>query len=483
MLRYVRNFVPLIFVFSFIPSKAQQCNCRDNLKFVVERVKKNYVGYNDKVNASNNKRFEIFTDSLLDEASKAPAYQCLPLIRKWLTFFQDKHLSISYNDNHYTKEKIRNYYAHEERTDWTDSLFNSYLNSRKSSLDNLEGIWKDHTGAYEIGIAKDKKSKNDFIGFIIEADGARWTPQQVKLRITKKGSQYFLKYFRAADHSLGTLSFQKINDTLTLGDGTVTSKWYKNMAVLPKPAVQNLGNDSGPTFKILDDKTGVLQMPSYASLDYVNAVDSILKKNLGETAKHDHLIIDLRNNYGGSVLMYDKIIPYIYTNPIVTEGGSVLATEDNIRDYYSNIPSNVSDSMKKVFERNLSQLKSHLNELYPLYPVDTITFSKVMASPKSVSLIINRNTASAAELFVLQAKQSSKVKLYGANSSGAIDYLEVVRAKLPCDFYSVGYPACKSLRLPNYPLDNVGIKPDIEIPSEVSDWIEFVKADRTKNKK
>ncbi|GGH03264.1 hypothetical protein GCM10007422_18200 [Pedobacter zeae] len=446
------------------------------MKFVIERVKKNYIGYNDKTDASNKKKFEIFTDSLLNEAGKAATYQCLPVIRKWLSFFKDKHLSIAYNDSHYSKEQIRDYYAHEERTDWTDSLFMAYLDNSKRSLDNIEGVWKDHTASYQIGIVKDKKSKGEFIGFVIKADGARWMPQQVKLRIVKTGKGYFLKYFRAVDHSLAALSFQKINDTIALGDGVVTSKWYKNATIQPKPLAQNSDQESGPKFRFLDDQTGLLQMPSYASLDYVAEVDSILKNKVKETAKLDHLIIDLRNNYGGSVLMYDKIIPYVYTGPILTEGGIVLATEENIRDYYSNIPSNVSDSMRKVFEKNLNTLKSHLNELYPLYPIDTIKFSKIMNYPKSVSVIMNRNTASAAELFILQAKQSSKVKLYGTNSSGAIDYLEVVRTKLPCGFYSLGYPACKSMRLPGYPLDNIGIKPDVEIPVGISDWIEFVKA-------
>ncbi|MBT2559780.1 hypothetical protein J7E50_17810 [Pedobacter sp. ISL-68] len=482
MNRYFRHLVSFILVFSCFSSRAQNCSCSDNLKFVVERVKKNYVGYNDKINSSNRNRFELFTDSLINEAYKAPTYQCLPILKKWLSFFKDKHLGVSYDDSNYSKEQIRTYYAREEKTGWTETIFDTYLKEKTSSLDSLEGIWKDHTGAYQIGIVRDIKSKNDFIGFIIKADGTRWTPQQVKLRITKKNDRYFLKYFRAVDHSLNPLSFQKIKDTLTLGDGVVTSRWYKNSVDIPQTPSQTRSSDPGPKFTILDDKTCLFSMPSYASLAYVSVMDSIIRKNSDEIAKRDHLIIDLRNNYGGSVLIYDKLIPYIYTNPILTEGASVLATEENIRDYYSQIPSNVPDSMKKIFERNLSNLKLHINELYPLYPVDTVKLTKVFNSPKYVSLIINSNTASAAELFILQAKQSSKVKLYGGNSSGAIDYLEVVRTKLPCYFYSLGYPACKSLRLPGYPLDNIGIKPDVKIPGDVSDWLNFVRTDQAKKR-
>ncbi|MBO9676396.1 MAG: hypothetical protein J7577_23345 [Sphingobacteriaceae bacterium] len=474
MPRYLRIFFPLIF--TFFSSKAQDCNCGDNFKFVVERIKKNYPGYSDKVNISDKSKFERFTDSLQSEANKAPKFQCLPVLRTWLSFFKDKHIGITYDDSSYSKEQIRSYYASDEKTVWTDSLFASYLSKNRSSLDSLEGIWKDNTGVYQIGIVKE--NTNDFIGFIIKADGVRWMPGQVKLRIVKKDNQYFLKYFRALDHSQNQLSLNKTKDTLTLGDGVVTSKWYKHSVAASPSNNRTLDSDSGPKFKILDDKTYVFEMPSFASPDYVNVMDSIIKKNSGEIDKRDHLIIDLRKNYGGTVLVYDKLIPYLYTNPILTEGARVLATEENIRDYYSKIPSNASESRKKVLERNLSILKSHIGELYPLYPVDTVRMAEVRSYPKFVSLIIDKNTASAAELFILKAKQSSKVKLYGTNSSGAIDYLEVVRTKLPCGFYSLGYPACKSLRLPGYPLDNVGIKPDIEIPAGISDWIEFVKANR-----
>ncbi|MFC3365893.1 S41 family peptidase [Pedobacter fastidiosus] len=475
MHKYIKTFATFMFVLAFLSSKAQNCNCGDNLKFVIERVKKNYVGYTDKVTISNRDKFQFFTDSLLNEARKAQSYQCSPIIRLWLSFFNDKHMSITYDDSNYSKEQIRNYYANEEKLIYTEPVFRSYLSKGGNRLDGLEGIWRDHTGAYEIGIIKDQKIKNEFIGFILKADGARWTPQQVKFRFTKNRSTYLMKYFKAIDHSKNLLSLNKIGDTLTLGNGAVTSRWYKSSVVVPQLPNKTEEANVSPMFKVLDDKTCLFQMPEYATLNYVSMMDSIIKKNAHELETHDHLIIDLRNNYGGSVLVYDKLIPYVYTKPILTEGASVLATEENIRDYYSQIPSDLADSVKRMFESNLRKLKAHPNELYPLYPVDTITISNVRNYPKRVSLITNGNTASAAELFILEAKQSSKVKIYGSNSSGAIDYLEVVKTKLPCGFYSLGYPACKSLRLPAYPLDNIGIKPDIFIPASVSDWIDFVR--------
>ncbi|AZA54536.1 S41 family peptidase [Chryseobacterium sp. G0201] len=460
-----------------ISLKAQNCRCADNFNFVVDRIKKNYPGYHDKVNTNNKIKFDKFTDSLLKKAFLAKPYQCAPILRSWLSFFKDNHIGISYNDGKYTDSEIRNYYDAEEKTTWSEPLFISYLKGHES-LDSLEGIWNNYAGTYQIGIVKDKASKNDFIGFIIKPDGIRWSKQQVKLRIEKKGSMYSLKYFRASDHSINPLSFSKIKDTLSFGTG-LSAKWYKNdVTITQVTASQN--KESAPQFTALDDKTCLFTMPSFASLDYVSAMNDLLKENSDRLQRCEHLIIDLRNNSGGSVLVYKKLLPYIYTNPILTEGANVLATQDNIQDYYSQIPNNIPDSMKRIFEKNLNTLKLHVGTLYPLYPIDTITLPKVFNNPKSVSLIVNRNTSSAAELFIMEAKQSSKVKVYGTNSSGTIDYLEVVKANIPCGFYNLNYPAARSLRLPDHPMDNIGIKPDILIPQQTGDWIEFVKTYKDK---
>lgn len=469
---YLKNLLLIILLIINFSANAQNCNCGENFKFMVEKIQKNYVGYNDKIKPSNRGKFSFFTDSLQKVANNAGDYQCLPIFREWISYFNDKHLSIIYNDSHFNKDQIRKYYSNEEKTDWSKASLSGYLAS--NSTDQIEGIWNSYTGTYQIGIVKDKNDTKKFIGFIIKADGVRWVEQQIKLKITKKDNQYFLDYFKASDHSITQIPFNKLGDTLTMGEG-MNAKWYKSSVNISQLSNKSADKDLPPSFKVLDNKTCLFEMPTYASLDYVTTVDSLIKENASILRKSDHLIIDLRNNFGGSILVYKKLIPYLYTNPILTEGGSVLATEDNIRDYYSDIPTNVSDSMKKIFTKNLNLLKNHVGEIYNLYPVDTIILAKKLSYPKTVSILINRNTSSAAELFLLEAKQSSKVKVFGTNSSGAIDYLEVVRTKMPCGFYTIGYSAAKSNRLPDNPLDNVGIKPDIEIPNNVVDWVKFIR--------
>lgn len=447
---------------------AQNCNCGNNFKYLVKKIEKNYVGFSDKVNATNKQRFQKFTDSLQKIADQSNPYKCLSISREWLAFFKDKHINFGMDFGKLNPDSVKSFFADEEKTTWSESNFQNYLDKNKGKLDAIEGIW--FSGIYKLGIVKDKANKSLFIGFILKADGYRWDAQQIKFKIIKTNTSYRTNNFKGGDHSEQFPVLTKQNDTLDFG---IFGKWYKGMhkAEQDQTAKQV---DYSPKFKVANDTTSIFELPSFYSLNYIAQVDSLINANKVVLTKTKHLIIDLRNNSGGSVLIYQKLIPYIYTNTILQEGGSVLATEENIRDGYSTEYPQMSDSIKSVFRQNLNKLKAHKGELYNLYPIDTIKLQTVLKNPARISFLVNKETGSAAELFLLEAKQSTKVKLYGTYSAGVVDYTETVQTSMPCPFYTLWYPACKSTRLPNFPLDNVGIKPDIEIPDTVHDWIDFV---------
>ncbi|PWS31799.1 S41 family peptidase [Pedobacter paludis] len=464
------KYIKLIFFLLLSTSAvAQNCNCSENFRFMVERIKKNYVGYSDKVTPINQNAFQKTTDSLEKIASHSNPYKCLSLSREWLALFKDKHVNIGIDFDAISPDSIRHFFSREERTTWTHDKFKEYLEKKKNNLDHIEGIWS--FGVYQVGIVRDRTKKNqEFIAFILKADGSRWVPQQIKFRVLKNNSKYSTVFFRGGDHSINNprLSYKK--DTLDFG---IFGKWIKGVNK-PKETIAN-NTDLSPKFKVLDSQTVLFTMPSFESMSYIKQVDSIVKENESILKNTKHLIIDLRDNGGGSIYVYKSLTPYIYTKPILTVGGMVLATPDNIKDGYSIKYPEASDSIQNVLNQNLIELKKHEGELYNLYPVDTIKYESVLKNPERVSFIVNKNTASAAELFLLEAKQSSKSKIFGSNSSGMVDYGEVVVAKLPCVFYMLVYPAGKSLYSIKNPLDNIGIKPDVEISTKVENWVDYVR--------
>jgi C-terminal processing protease CtpA/Prc len=101
-----------------------------------------------------------------------------------------------------------------------------------------------------------------------------------------------------------------------------------------------------------------------------------------------------------------------------------------------------------------------------------------------VGIIINDGVASSAEQFLLDAKQSSKVLLFGnCNTAGVLDYSNAITEKLPSGKFELTFPMTRSRRLPDHPIDNIGISPDVYVPypanyqlfDRLDQWVYFVK--------
>ncbi|OWK70098.1 S41 family peptidase [Pedobacter sp. AJM] len=446
--------------------KAQNCNCGDNFAFLTQRISKNYVGYTDKVTPSNSKQFAKFTDSLQQIANRSNAYQCLSLCREWLDFFKDKHISFGIDFSKFPPDALRIFFSNDEKTSWTESKFKSYLIKNKETLDSIEGIW--NYGIYEVGIVEDIKPKQ-FVAFIVKADSVRWMPQQIKFRLKKNGNKYEPIYYSGADHSeqYPKLSIQR--DVLDFG---IYGRWTRGPKI-KQQSVQVTIKENPPSFTLLDHQTSLVKLPSFKS-KYRTQIDSLIIRHKAQLDHCEHLMIDIRDNSGGSTKSFEKLLPYLYTNPIKVDGGVVWATEDNIKDCYDIEYPDISLQSKLNMKKDVKKLREHLGEHYQLYDEEIIKFSRILKYPSRISILINDGTASSAELFLLRAEQSKKVTLYGQNTSGAVDYGEIVSINLPCKFYSLNYPASKSLHSIKRPLDNIGIAPNVSIPESETDWIEFI---------
>jgi C-terminal processing protease CtpA/Prc len=96
----------------------------------------------------------------------------------------------------------------------------------------------------------------------------------------------------------------------------------------------------------------------------------------------------------------------------------------------------------------------------------------VKAFPKKIIIIVNNECGSAAEEFLLAARQSAKVTLVGENSIGNLDYSNVLDVPFLCYPYTLQYPFTRSRRLDlGQGIDNVGIAPKIYLPKG-KDWLE-----------
>ena len=124
----------------------------------------------------------------------------------------------------------------------------------------------------------------------------------------------------------------------------------------------------------------------------------------------------------------------------------------------------------KLFKKNLGQFVNTAEDAFFIKEVDLAE-----KSPKYVVILIDNGVGSSGEDLVIAAKQSKKVKVFGTPTYGAIDYASAREFDFGCNNYKLYLPTFRSLRLPDYPIDNIGIQPDIYLDKTVTDWIKFAK--------
>jgi len=109
-------------------------------------------------------------------------------------------------------------------------------------------------------------------------------------------------------------------------------------------------------------------------------------------------------------------------------------------------------------------------------PVSVDRQSTVYKYPKNVGIIINEGNASTTEQFLLAAKQSKKVKLFGVTTAGALDISNMASIESPCNEFNLWYCMSRSMRIPDMTIDDIGLQPDYYLDKTIPQdkWVEFV---------
>ena len=233
-------------------------------------------------------------------------------------------------------------------------------------------------------------------------------------------------------------------------------------------------------FKAIDKQTVYLRISTFrgAVKRKIDSVISIHKKTILKTP---NLIIDIRNNGGGSDSSYSKLLPLLYTTPIRSIGIEYLSTSLNnerMLDFINNPKWGFDENSKKWAKKAFDKLDKQKGKFVNLNStmVDEIKYDTIYKFPKRVGIIINNKNASTAEQFLLDAKQSKKVKLFGTATKGVLDISNMHFVTSPSGDFELGYGLSRSMRIPEMAIDTKGIQPDYFLDEEIKkeNWIEFV---------
>lgn len=243
------------------------------------------------------------------------------------------------------------------------------------------------------------------------------------------------------------------------------------------------GNNVRFTFSSLNDSTLFIRIPSFSEYRQ-RFIDSIFNHFYDRLTNTPNLIIDLRGNGGGTDLAFQSILPFIYTHPFYTKGVEELASEGNIAEYEKALATgNVKKGYEEQLKRQIEDMIKVKGDFYIRTPDRWIKYNTMYAYPKRVGIIINGGVASSGEHFLLYAKNSTKCMLFGAEpTAGVLDYSSAYSLELPSGYGKLSFPTSRSRRLPEYPIDHIGIAPDVKIMlkpnyqlyDDVDSWVLFV---------
>jgi C-terminal processing protease CtpA/Prc len=198
----------------------------------------------------------------------------------------------------------------------------------------------------------------------------------------------------------------------------------------------------------------------------------VVRTHAAELGRLDLLVIDVRGNQGGGDNTYMPILPLLYTDTIATVAGSVLSSPANIAYYEQFLDPAGVNSPAWVVEM-LAAMRAQPGAQIAL-PSSTQAYSDVRPYPRAVAILMDGVAASSTETFLLKARQSSKVRLFGQPSAGIVDYLNPAHHPLGCGIVLQAPTIRRSIRLPADAIDNIGIAPDVLLPWNEPDPVSAV---------
>ncbi|MGC9470627.1 MAG: S41 family peptidase [Bacteroidales bacterium] len=477
--------ITLITLFINNLSFSQTNDCLKDFDFLVKKIQADYPGYNDKVNDANRSHLLLLEKEIRQKITTHPD-SCEYYFNDYTDFFKDQHLRVSriWKEGNQQSEVMH------------ISTYGKILNFNVDSLAEetknaigIEGVWEGFRERFFI--ARDGKK---YVGVVLNKQG--WKRGQIiyefepfkdtlfnvtNYSLIEEKKTYKTK---ASLHLSGKiLEFHNVTRFVRKSDSDILDKsvLYSYVPEFPN------GINTFPLAMYLGDSTYYIRIPSF----YNNTGNKLLRQHWNEITARPNLIVDIRNNGGGQDQYYQELNKLIYSKPYESKGVEWYASRGNIKSF--------EDAMEKGEIRNgeegmkwtqalVEAMKKNIGG-FVTHPFDadeseTVKMDTVYSMPRNIGIIINELNASAAEQFLLAARQSDKVILFGNNSTaGVLDYSNITPNNLPSGNYQLWCPMTRSKRLPENPVDNIGIAPDVIIPFPATEqlydrldtWVYFVK--------
>lgn len=442
-----------LLLFLFCPSEAES---QDDIRFTIEKIEKDYLPVAEPTNV---KQFKRFVRKCLQSPNDT-----FVTISRLLNFFDDRHLTAFHPVSKFGTT-----------LPLLDSIGVDRIRQQMNanSPKGLEGFWINDKNNALIAILKSNVVPNEFYGYLVRSFDGRYTGKKI-LRISlnrRTRNQY-------ADWINIEYNYRQISRCNITGDSLIQlssfSRWHKLKK--ESDAVMDTIPPSAIRLQVLDSSTVVITIPVNSNRN-TRRMAAIVDSLSGLLRNTKLLIVDIRNNAGGSTLTYSKLFPLVYTGPIRRGQGFTYVSDDLIDDQRQQLGE--IDSVKN--RQEYDEAKLYLDSLVRIrygreyFSAKDRVFDSVLKNPQHVAVIANYATMSAAEIMILEFRQSKKVTIFGETTAGATDNLSTLSLATPSRKYALWVPTFRLSETEHYGhFQGVGISPSVHIPGSVKDWIKYV---------
>lgn len=456
------NFLVPLFVLIVAGAHAQQCNCKTSFEWVKKTFEENDAGYAHILKQKGQEAYDLHNQLTLNKVSNITDLDsCIGKLQDWVRFFRTDHFR--FTKTAATPQLPDFKIIHDNK--FSADQFTQYL---KKSADSIEGIWE--SPGYTIAV---RKQNNKYTGTIITAATGNWKPGDVKFDMAadfKTGTRYTTSAAVAIKkiqfYGKGNSLLQLDNLFLKRSNADAAANEYYRLKTSPHP------------FGYKRDSNTVYVHINSFNYEDKSAIDSVLKSLHAAITTTPNLIIDLRDCQGGTDQSFANLIPYIYTNPIRSVMAEFYSTPRN-NQMWTEVANRegLEPEEKKTYQQIADLMNSKLGQFVNIFgkDVEVTRMGKVLPYPQNIGIIIHENNFSTTEEFILKAKQSKKVKFFGRKTGGALDVSNMVEAKDPAGNFIFEYCISRSLRIPEFPVDDMGLHPDFYLDRAIpeTEWVDY----------
>lgn len=334
--------------------------------------------------------------------------------------------------------------------------------------------------AHDAALAPELEADVDFVLDLLEHDYAGF-PTKTEGREEEYAAEVALMRARIAErpdariHAISALLDWFEDDHMVIRSNIVSPADPWPPAV--EPASRRPADSPDEfTFRRLSDDTVLVTVPDFDASS-AEAFHALLAEHHDTIVSTPNLVIDMRGNGGGSDYVYKPLMAYLYSRPIYSIGAEIRVSERNIAAIkaFAATPG-ATEAQREFVDALLARIGDQEDGFISMWDkhFSITTFERVHEFPRRVG-ILAQGAGSSGDQFVIDARASRKVTLFGGPTAGVIDYSNVMTAPAPSGDFDLRWPISRSMRLPEEPLDNVGVPADVPFGPEVTDEVEAVR--------